>query len=354
MFGVRNLKVLLSVVLVGAFLFVGLAGNPVLAATTLRLSHPAQPKTPVADSFESLKSTVERDSKGELKIDLFGAGTLGSEIEAVEQLFMGQIDIAVVATTNYSGKSNTFQAFDLPYVFTSHDEWRYQFGGIKGVGGELLRELRDYVLTKEDVMLLGFEVPSLPKSVCNSKRLVKTPQDAKGLKIRVSASPVEAALIKQWGFIPVPVPWPETYSAIAQKVVDGSVSQWLVGGQMGHFDIMKYSFEPEAVNSGYVILMNGKKWKSLSPDLQQLLLRATTESTLQCWAEIEKVNEEWKDKALKKGVQTYLPTGAVKAQWYDLAMKVWPEYALKVDQQVLKIVEKNKKLYQDYLKKKKK
>ena len=331
---------------------VGLTANIGSAAVTLRLSHPSQPKTPVADSFELFKSTVERDSKGELKVDLFGAGVLGSEIEATEQLLMGQIDIAVVATTNYSGKSNTYQAFDLPYVFTAHDEWRYQFGGVKGAGGELLRELRGYVITKEDTMLLGFEAPGLPKSVANSRRLVKTPNDAKGLKIRVSASPVEAALMKEWGFTPVPVPWPETYSAIAQKVVDGSVTQWLVGGQMGHFDIMKFNLEPDAVQSGYVILMNGKKWKSLSSDLQQLLLRAAAESTLQCWADIEKVNQEWKDKALKKGVETYFPTGDVKAQWYNLAMKVWPAYAPKVDQQVLKMVEKYKKEYQEYLKKK--
>jgi TRAP-type transport system periplasmic protein len=352
MYKVRNSKVLLSVMLAGVFFLVGLMYNPVLAATSLRLSHPSQPQTPVANCFDLFKQIAERDSKGELKIDVFGAGALGNEIEAVEQLFMGQIDIAVVATTNYSGKGNTFQAFDLPYVFTSHDEWRYQWGGVKGVGGDLLREVRDYVMKKEDVMLLGFVVPGLPKSVANSKRMVRTPKDAQGLKIRVSASPVEAALIKEWGFTPVPVPWPETYSAIAQKVVDGSVTQWLVGGQMGHFDIMKFNLEPEAVNSGYVVLLSGKKWKTLSPELQQLLLRAASESTLKCWADVETVNADWKDKALKKGVQTYLPTGDVKAEWYNLAMKIWPQYTPKVDQQVLQIVEKNKKLYQDYLKKK--
>jgi TRAP-type C4-dicarboxylate transport system substrate-binding protein len=334
------------------FTLVGLTANLGSAAVSLRLSHPSQPNTPVANSFELFKSIVERNSKGELKVDLFGAGVLGSEIEATEQLLMGQIDIAVVATTNYSGKSNTYQAFDLPYVFTDHAEWRYQFGGVKGTGGGLLRELQDYVITKEDTMLLGFVAPGLPKSIANSRRLVKTPDDAKGLKIRVSASPVEAALMKEWGFTPVPIPWPETYSAIAQKVVDGSVTQWLVGGQMGHFDIMKYNFEPEAVNSAYVILMNGKKWKSLSSNLQQILLRAAAESTLQCWADIEKVNDEWKDKALKKGVETYFPTGDVKAEWYNLAMKVWPAYSPKVDQQVLNMVEKHKKLYQEYLKKK--
>ncbi|MBN2062217.1 MAG: TRAP transporter substrate-binding protein [Deltaproteobacteria bacterium] len=350
---VRNLKMLISMVLVGVFMIVGLNVYPVFAAETLRLSNPQQQDTPVGRLFDHFKAVVERETKGELKIDVFSAGVLGSEIEATEQLFMNQIDIACISTPNYSGKANTYLVLDLPYVFSSHDEWRYQMGGYKDKGGELLAEMREYAYRKEGVMLLAVQAPATPKVIGNSKRFVKTPADTKGIKIRVSPSPIEAALVKNWGFIPVPVPWPETYSAMAQKVVDGAATGYLVGGQFGHFDILKYSLEPEAVQSAYVILVNGKKWASLSPEFQQILLRAAAEGSQQCWGEIEQINNEWREKALKKGVQAYVPTGDVMAQWYNLAMEVWPEYLPKMDQEVRGMVEKHKNLYQEYLKTKK-
>jgi TRAP-type transport system periplasmic protein len=314
-----------------------------------------QAKTPVGDSFDMFKSLVEKESKGELKIDVFHGGILGSEIEATEQIAMGQIDIACIATTNYSGKSNVFQTYDLPYVFSGQMEWKYHMGGIKGTGGGLLGELRAYVLNKEGHMLLGCHAPGRPKVIANSRRAVKSPKDAKGLKIRVSPSPLEAALLKEWGFTPVPIPWPETFSAMQQKVVDGSVSGYLVGGQFGHFDICKYSFEPEAVQSAYMILMNGKKWKSLSPTHQDILLRAMAEATRWCWETIDDVDEQWKQKYIKeKHIEVYSPPPAAKAEWVKIAeQKVWPQYTPKVDQQVLKMTEKYKKEYQGYVTKKK-
>jgi TRAP-type transport system periplasmic protein len=349
----RNLKVLLSIMLVGIFMVVGLTGNPAFAATTLRLSHPMPADGPIGKSFDRFKAIVEKESKGELKIDVFPANVLGTEAEVVEQMLMGQLDIACSATTSYSGKSNTYLAFDLPYLFTSSAEWKYFLSGDDK--GQFLRDLREYVLKKEGTVLLCTSTPAgKPKIVVNSKRIVRTPAEAKGIKIRVSPSPVEAALIKEWGFTPVPIPWSETFSAMSQKVVDGSVSSYLIGNQFSHFDVAKFAFEPEAVESPYMINMNLNKWKTLSPDQQDILIRAAEEIGRECWETMEAAEDAAKVKVVKeKRVQAHMPTAAEMGTWIKLAKeKVWPQFAPKTDQTVLNMVEKNKKLYQELKKKK--
>lgn len=345
----------IPILFVAILLILGLASASYSAEMKLRLSHPSQPNTPVAKSFETFKSIVEKESNGQLKIDIFGAGVLGQEVEMAEQLLIGQVDIAVLATTNFSGRSNSFLVFDLPFVFQGQEEWRWQMGGYEGTGGQILSEIREYVLKKDNVALLGCEGPGKPKSIGNTKKPVQTPEDAKGLKIRVSASPIEAGLIKAWGFVPVPIPWPEVYSALAQKVVDGTVTDYLVGGQMGQFELLKYVIEPNAVQSAYIILMNGNKWKSLAPGLQDVVLKAAAAGTRQCWAEVDAVVEEYKQKWIREQhIQVYVPTPEVYKQWEKIALdEIWPKYVPTVDQNVYEIVKKYRAQYQEYLKTKK-
>lgn len=342
------------IIFVLTLLILSLTGKANSAEIKFRLSHPAQPKTPVTESLETFKTIVEKESNGQLKIELFGSSVLGTEPEMAEQLALGTIDIAVLATTNFAPRSSSFLAFDLPFIFDNYAEWRYQMGGYKDGGGGLLRELREYVLKKDGVALLGCEAPGKPKSIGNTIRPLRTPDDSKGLKIRVSASPIEAGLIKEWGFIPIPIPWPEVYSALGQKIIDGTTTDYLVGGQYGQFEILKYVTETDATQSAYIILVNGNKWKSLTPDLQEVLLRAASIGTQMCWGKIEDVVEQYKQKYIReRHIEVYVPVGDIKAQWVKPAIeKVWPKFAPTTDQNVLKIVEKYRKEYQEYLKKK--
>jgi TRAP-type C4-dicarboxylate transport system substrate-binding protein len=60
------------------------------------------------------------------------------------------------------------------------------------------------------------------RSFYTKSRMIKTPADLKGLKIRVQNSPVAMKMVEALGGSPTPIAWGELYSALAQGTVDGA------------------------------------------------------------------------------------------------------------------------------------
>src|SRR4051794_11521817 len=66
---------------------------------------------------EVFKPAVERYSSGKIKLELRGNGALCSEQICVEQMRLGQVDIATVSSGNVGSFGTTFDLINLPYIF---------------------------------------------------------------------------------------------------------------------------------------------------------------------------------------------------------------------------------------------
>jgi C4-dicarboxylate-binding protein DctP len=83
-----------------------------------------------------------------------------------------------------------------------------------------LKEFSDDMIKKTGIRLLGFADNGV-RHFTNSKRPVHSPDDMKGLKMRVMPSPVFQTLVSSLGASPSAIPWAELPTALQQKVVDG-------------------------------------------------------------------------------------------------------------------------------------
>jgi TRAP-type C4-dicarboxylate transport system substrate-binding protein len=93
----------------------------------------------------------------------------------------------------------------------------------------------------------------------------------KGLKLRVMQDPMQVDMIKAMGAIPVPMGTPEVYSAIQQGQIDGNATSVQLLWALKNHEVAKNLAVTNHGRASGVVVMNLKKWSSLSPDQKKAL-----------------------------------------------------------------------------------
>jgi tripartite ATP-independent transporter DctP family solute receptor len=235
--------------------------SSVLAQTELKFAD-ALPKTfsyyPAAVAF---KETV--DKTGALSIRLFPEGVLGDQKALMEATKVGSVDIAVVASQVSQQLVPEHGIFGLPFVWIKHEDYLNFLRG--PIAAELGKKMEPHGLK----VIVFADGGSL--AVLNSKRPVRTPEDMKGLKLRVMQDPMQVDMIKAMGGIPVPMGTPEVYSAIQQGQIDGNATSVQLLWALKNHEVAKQLSVTNHGRASGVVVMNLKKWNSLNADQKKAL-----------------------------------------------------------------------------------
>ena len=170
-----------------------------------------QPKHAAALSF---KEHVEKASNGSLKVEIYPASQLGPAQQIMEGLRLGTVELAVIHDGGVAGSFKPFNIFGLPFVFESH---AHSYAVLDGAFGKAFGE---EMRKRTGIRVLGFGDKGV-RHITNSKRVIRTPEDMKGLKIRVQPSPVFLKMIEALGASPTAIDWGELPAALAQGTADG-------------------------------------------------------------------------------------------------------------------------------------
>jgi len=244
-----------------ALVFTALLASGAAAQAELKFAD-ALPKTfsyyPAAVAF---KDAV--DKTGKLTIKLFPEGVLGDQKALMEATKVGSIDISVVASQVSQQLVPEHGVFGLPFVWIKHEDY------LKFLQGPIVAELGKKMEPHGLKVLLFADGGSL--AVLNSKRPVKTPEDMKGLKLRVMQDPMQVDMIKAMGGIPVPMGTPEVYSAIQQGQIDGNATSVQLLYGLKNQEVAKQLSVTNHGRAAAVVIMNLRKWNSLSADQKKAL-----------------------------------------------------------------------------------
>jgi TRAP-type C4-dicarboxylate transport system substrate-binding protein len=148
------------------------------------------------------------------------------------------------------------------------------------------------------------------RSFYTSNKQIKTPEDLKGLKIRVMQSPIAIKMVKAMGGSPTPMASGEIYTAIQQGVVDGAENNPPSFYFSRHYEVSKYYTIDEHASIPDVLLISTHIWNDLNEQQQKWLQEAVDESVVfqrKLWAESEKESME---KAKEEGAIILYPDKA--------------------------------------------
>ena len=169
----------------------------------LKLSHVLSPTSDYQIMANHFAELLVKKTGGKVKVTAYPSGQLGNERVAFEQLQMGALDMAISGTPVLSAWVPEGQVFDLPYLVQTRDQG---LALLNGKTGDWWREL---LRQRTGVRSLGFLDYGF-RQVYNKTRPINTPDDLKGLKLRVLENPSYMRPTRLWAS--KRPPWPTVKS----------------------------------------------------------------------------------------------------------------------------------------------
>lgn len=240
------------------------------AAITLKVADNHWATHPTVVALKEMGKELESKTQGEVTLQIFSDSVLGTEKEAIDQMKMGILDIVRASPITLESYNKTYGLLTLPYLFSSREDMYSAMGAIKD-------EL--YVETEKD----GFKAIAWneagSRSFYNSKRPINTPEDLKGLKIRVPNSRSFIETIELLGATPTPLPFGEIYTGLQQGIVDGAEGVHTLLTEAKHGEVAKYfSFDEHFMVPDMVVIANNS-WNKLSDEQKNIISELSVKYT---------------------------------------------------------------------------
>lgn len=262
----------------------------------VRISHGQSETHPEHIGLLALKEYVEERLGDRYEIQIFPNELLGSAQKAIELTQTGAIDFVVAGTANLETFAGVYEVFSMPYLFDSEQSYR------------AVMEDEDYMKriyqSTEDA---GFEVITWYNAGVRNfyaKKPIYTPDDLRGMKIRVQQSPASVQMMKEFGAAAAPMSFGEVYTAIQQGVIDGAENNELALTNNKHGEVAKYYSYNKHQMVPDMLIGNLRFLESLDEEERQIFedaARLSTQVELEAWE--EQVKEAKKTASEKMGVE---------------------------------------------------
>ncbi len=266
----------------------------------LKLSHVLSPTSDYQIMANHFADLMAKKTGGKVKVTAYPSGQMGNERVAFEQLQMGALDMAISGTPVLSAWVPEGQVFDLPYLVQTRDQ------GLALLNGKTGDWWRETLRQRTGVRSLGFLDYGF-RQVYNKTRPINTPEDLKGLKLRVLENPSYIATYSALGVKATPMAYGEVYTALQQGVIDGGEAnaQGYVNDKF--VEVAKFFSYTSATYNPITFLINDSLYNSFPPDVRKELDEAAKEALAFQKEVARKMDEEAVAKMKAAGVTVTQP-----------------------------------------------
>lgn len=215
--------------------------------TILRLALNQTEQHPSYVALEQFSQRLEQATGGRYTIDIFPNEVLGAQQEILNLQRNGIVDLAIISGTQLENINRDFLVFNLPRVFDSVDHQMKVINDPNIVGGLFTSLEQSNNLT----VLGGF---TQGERSMYTKTVVNTPDDMRGLKIRVQESPVMLGMVRALGGNPTPMAYGEVYTALQAGVLDGAENNEVSYFTQKHYEIAPiFTYTKHLVGLDYMV-----------------------------------------------------------------------------------------------------
>src|ERR1700712_269423 len=270
------------------------------AEFTYKLATGQDPTHPVNKRAQEAIDRIRTATNGRLDIRLFPANQLGSDTDLLSQVRNGGVEFFNQASSVLSTLVPAAGMVNTGFVFTDSDQvWKAMDGGL----GKYVRA---------QIEKVGLTTMSRPwengfRQVTTSTRPVNTPEDLKGMKLRVPSAPMLATLFTALGASPTPINFNEVYSALQTKLVEGQENPLAIIATARLYEVQKYCSLTNHVWDAYWILGNRKAVDRLPKDIQEIVFREFDKSANDERADLALLSKSLRGDLQAKGLQFIEP-----------------------------------------------
>ena len=280
---------------------------------------PASPS--IGLSLKPWARKVEEATGGKVKLTLYTGSTLMSARDVWQGTKRGLADISLGFQGFYPGQFPLIESVSLPFMditsaaqgtkvlnalYDEFPEIRAQYRGVKML-----------FLTTEDPYLLW-----------TVKKPVRTLEDFKGMKLRVSGGP-PTEMAKAMGATPVNIVTGEMYEALDKGLVEGAPMSSDLCGALNFWEITNYVTDAPLYTTIFWWIMNQDTWDRLSPDIQEAIMSVSEQTGAAIVAAGKDKGMEVLQARIKKGGRDmewiHVPESEVE-RWRQRCKGVWTQW----------------------------
>lgn len=242
-----------------------------MALTRIKLGVVTKPGSAQYIVAEKFKKLIEQASNGNINVQIFHSNSIGNETEILQQIQINTIQMGIITGGSFDTFDPIVRVINYPFLFKDNEQADEILDG--PLGAKVLKSLERAGFKGLCFSENGF------RNLSNNKHFVKSPDDIKGLKIRVMVSELHKAIWQALGANPIPMPWP-IYTELAQGVIDGQENPIWVMEIYKFYEIQKYMTLTRHVYSPNIDVASLKWWKTLDANTQDFIQRAIREAAM--------------------------------------------------------------------------
>lgn len=302
----------------------------------INFSHTQAPNSVSDMAAKEFKRLIEEKSSGSIKVNIVtNCGLSGGDLtKALEMTTAGDIDIHACAPTNAANFDSRFYIFWMPFLFPTMDSL------LNVCDSEEIYNEVDSWCADMNLKMLGFHNAGA-RQISNSQKEIRTPEDLKGMNIRVPGAQLFIDLYRDcFGANPTAMDFSEVYTALQQKTIDGQENPVSVFDSSKFNEVQNYITQWDYVRDTTAWFMSNKSLEKLSSEQQTMVMDAAKEALSWANTYVTENEEEIVKKLQEEGVTITTLSAEEQKAFADLTAPLYKQYEETIGKDVIELFQK--------------
>jgi tripartite ATP-independent transporter DctP family solute receptor len=288
------MKAITTLLGTAAAAFAFAAPGAAFAQVELKLGHVGEPGSLFQTSADEYARRVNQKLAGKVKIVTYGSSQLGGDKELLQKLKLGTVDMAVPSTVMTS-EVDQFGLFELPYIVKDRAH-------MARIEKEVFWPSMAPLTEKKGLKVLAVWENGY-RHITSNKGPVKTPEDLKGVKLRVPEGKWRVKMFQEYGANPSPMKFSELFTALQTGVMDGQENPFTQIYSAKLQEVQKFLSLSGHVYTPAYLVVGKNKYEKLPADVRKVLEETARETQAFVYETAQREEGELLAKLKQAGMQ---------------------------------------------------
>jgi TRAP-type transport system periplasmic protein len=250
-----------------------------------------------------MAAAIKQETNGRFELQIFPSSQLGSDTDTLTQIRSGGVEFFTLSGLILAILVPAASINGMGFAFPNYDSvWKAMDGDL---GAYVRAQIaKTNLLAMEKIWDNGF------RQTTTSTKPIATPDDFRGMKLRVPPSPLWTSMFKAFDAAPASINFNEVYSALQTKIVDGQENPLAIISTAKLYEVQKYCSLTNHMWDGFWFLANRAAWERLPDDVRTIVAKNVNAAGLKERDDVAKLNATLQQDLANKGLAFNKPDPA--------------------------------------------
>ncbi len=282
--------------LVGAAIGTPFVARAQAAKFTYKYANNLPDTHPMNIRAREMAAAIKKETDGAFDMQIFPSSQLGSDTDTLSQIRSGGVEFFTLSGLILATLVPAASINGMGFAFPNYDTvWKAMDGDLGAyVRGQIAKT--NQILAMDKIWDNGF------RQTTTSTKPIKTPDDFRGMKLRVPPSPLWTSMFKAFDAAPASINFNEVYSALQTKIVDGQENPLAIIATAKLYEVQKYCSLTNHMWDGFWFLANKNAWERLPADMRGIIAKHVNDAGVKERADVAKLNANLQQDLAGKGL----------------------------------------------------